>query len=172
MKSSISILLLTSLTLSACAASQSDFPSLGKRDFEDEPVMTDSEIPAAQAIFTLPPAIQAAVDAAAKQSNDAHKQFLQQLPAVQRRVAAARGAAPASENWVVAQMDMAALETRRTPSVTALADIDRLYIAQLDQEVENNQAGAAAIILEQREMIAAQVQQQQESMDAMMAALH
>ena len=101
----------------------------------------------------------------------AHEQFLHNLTAVKQRVVAAQGAAVSSEKWVVAQMDLAALELVRSPSVESLADIDSLYAAELDREVQEGLSGGALIILEKRNQIDGQVRQQQQQIDSMKGQL-
>jgi len=161
---------LTMISLSACSMQEGNFPSLAKRPFED--ASTIVEPPAVPPVVSsLPGPLQAAVDKAVTQSSTAHAEFLENLPGVQRRVNAAKGAAVSSESWVVAQMDLAALEIGRGPSVTALADIDALYTERLNSEFESENSGGAAIIASKREQISAQVRRQQDEIDAMKAKL-
>lgn len=149
---------------------EGNFPSLAKRPFEDAP--TAVVPPSVQTIVSaLPPELQTTVDEVVAMSNAAHSQFLNNLPGVERRVGLARGSAISSESWVVAQMDLAALEMVRTPSVTALADIDALYIERLNSEFEQDSFGGGAIIAEKRNQISAQVERQQDAIDAMKAKL-
>ena len=54
----------------------------------------------------LPPVLKNAVDKAVQQSDTAHQSFLQNLPKVKQSVSAARGSAPSSESWVVAQVQL------------------------------------------------------------------
>ena len=142
-----------------------DFPSLSKRPYEDGPAIDEAATPLPAKMETLPAALKNAVDGAVRQSETAHQAFLQTLPKVERSVSAARGAAPSSESWVVAQMLLAALETDRSPSVSALADIDSIYMKRLDQEFTGEEKGAAALIAESREKIEAQVSSQQREVD-------
>ncbi len=116
--------------LSACANRQidSDFPSLSKR-----PQESTSQ---AEAETTRAKAISAPADAALltmlrdmnSQIANGEAAFRKTLPQAQAAMAAARGAAPASEAWVQAAMLLAALEFDRGPSQTGLAELDRLLV--------------------------------------------
>lgn len=149
---------------------QGDFPSLQKRPYEDEPVM-DASAAALPVLSSLPSELRTRLDAAVAQSQTAHGQYQSRLPGVKSRVAGARGAAVSSESWVVAHMEMAALEMVRSPSVEALADIDAIYRDQLLRETEDGETGGAIIIARQREAVLAQVESQQAEIDAMMDSL-
>jgi len=150
---------------------QGDFPSLAKRPYEDAAANT-KPAPSPPLVTVLPAPLLASVDKAMQKSSSAHSKFLRNLPGAKRRgVSAARGAAVSSEAWVMAQMDMAALEMDRSPSVDALADIDALYLAQLDAEFQGTSAGGAAIIEEKRDQIQVQVKLQQGEIDAMKGRL-
>ena len=154
-------------SLSGCAMQQGDFPSLQKRPYEGEPVI-DEPAASVAVISSLPAAIRSKLDAAVVQSRSANGEFLARLPAVESRVAAARGAAVSSESWVVAHMELAALEIQRSPSVEALADIDALFREQLEREMSGGQTGGTLIIAEERDAVKAQVDRQQSAIEAMM----
>ncbi len=145
---------------------QGDFPSLQKRPYENEPVM-DAPAAALPVLSSLPGDMQGRLDGAIAQSRVAHDRYQARLPGVKSRVEAARNAAESSESWVVAHMEMAALEMERSPSVEALADIDAIYREQLVRETEEGQTGGATIIARQREAVMAQVDSQQAEIDAM-----
>lgn len=160
------LLTIMAFPLSGCAMQQGDFPSLQKRPYESEPVIDEPE--ASVAVLTsLPAAMRSKLDGAVAQSRSAHQQFLARLPTVESRVDAARGAAVSSESWVVAHMELAALEVQRSPSVEALADIDALYREQLEREITEDQSGGTRIIAEEREAVKVQVDRQQSAIEAM-----
>ena len=170
MKKLSALVTIITVTLSGCAMSEGDFPSLLKRPYEDEPVMAESEsIPTTKA--ALPADLQSDLSAAVAGSKAAHARFQARLPAVKRRVDAARNAAVSSESWVVAQMDLAALEGERSPSVEALADIDALYRVQLERETAAGESGGTLIIARQRDAVQDQVDRQQAEIDAMKSRL-
>lgn len=146
---------------------EGDFPSLAKRPYENQPSISLPDNPAPELVSSLTSDVQTGVNKAMRSSDAAHLEFLQRLPAVKQLVEAAKGAAASSEKWVVAQMDLAALEIVRAPSVESLADIDSLYAAELDREIQEGLSGGALIILEKRNQIDAQVRQQQQQIDLM-----
>ena len=166
MKKFPALVMIITVMLSGCAMQEGDFPSLQKRPYEGEPVMDQPTAPTT-VISSLPADIQARLDAAVAQSKAAQDQFLNRLPAVKSRVDAARGAAQSSESWVVAHMDLAALEIQRSPSVEALADIDALFRDQLERETTTDQSGGTALIARQRDAVQVQVDRQQAEIDAM-----
>ena len=166
MKKLTALVTMVTVTLSGCAMQQGDFPSLQKRAYEDESTIEDTAVPVAPN-YTLPADLQSSLNAAMTQSSAAYDRFKASLPTVKRRVDAARGAAVSSESWVVAQMELAALEMERSPSIEALADIDALYREQLGQEAAEGRSDGTAIIARQREIVQAQVDSQQAEIDAM-----
>ena len=166
MKKLLALVPIVTVTLSGCAMSEGDFPSLLKRPYEDDPVMVESAAPPA-ANLALPADLQSDLSAAVARSAAAHDRFQAGLPAVKRRVDAARNAAVSSESWVAAHMELAALEIQRSPSVEAMADIDALYRTQLERETVEGQSGGTAIIARQRDAVQAQVERQQSEIDAM-----
>ncbi len=164
-KLSVLVTIIT-VTLSGCAMQQGDFPSLQKRPYEDDPVMVESPPPPAPD-FSLPADLQSTLSAAVARSGAADDRFQARLPSVKRQVDAARNAAVSSESWVAAQMELAALEIERSPSVEAMADIDALYRDLLEREAVGGEAGGTAIIARQRDAVQAQVDRQQAAIDAM-----
>ncbi|AMO70727.1 hypothetical protein [Sphingorhabdus sp. M41] len=166
MKKLPALVTIITVTLSGCAMQEGDFPSLQKRPYEDESVMDEAVAPAA-AISSLSADLQIKLDAAVAQSRAAHDRFQAKLPAVKSRVDAARGAAVSSESWVVAHMELAALEIQRSPSVEALADIDAIFKAQIERETAEDQTGGTTIIEKQRDAVQAQVDRQQAEIETM-----
>ncbi|MEO0442043.1 MAG: hypothetical protein AAF067_14375 [Pseudomonadota bacterium] len=171
MKKTIFLFPLASMLITGCAMQQDSFPSLSKRAIEDIPPAGSEPAPDVPTLSVLPPELQKEMDVAIGRSNTAHKDFLADLPAVEEAVAASRDAAPSSESWVVAQMKLAALETRRGPSVSALADLDALYMKRLDSEFADSQPGGAALIDRSRNQVIIQVDMQQKKIDELKAAL-
>ena len=165
MKKLTALVTIVTVTLSGCAMQQGDFPSLQKRPYEDETAV-ETAVPIVPET-TLSADLQSRLNAAMAQSSAAHDGFRASLPAVKKRVDAARGAAVSSESWVVAQMELGALEIERSPSVEALADIDAIYTEQLSQEAAQRQSGGTAIIARQREIVQAHVNSQQAEINAM-----
>ncbi len=150
---------------------EGDFPSLAKRPYEDNPAIPDIDTTHTTLLEALPPVLKNAVDKAVQQSDTAHESFLQRLPGVKKSVSAARGSAPASEFWVVAQVQLSALEMNRSPSVSALADLDSLYMKRLDEEFSGEEKGAAILIARSREKVEAQVSRQQREIDQLISGM-
>ena len=162
---------LASLLFAGCAMQQDSFPSLSKRAIEDIPAEEPKISPDVNAVASLPNELQREVDAAVDQSDAAHRNFLADLSTVESSVSAGRNAEPSSESWVVAQMQLAALETRRSPSISALADLDALYFRRLESEFSDNPPGGAALIDRSRKQVAQQVEMQQRKIDELKAVL-
>lgn len=171
MKKVASCLLVIPFLLSACAMQEGDFPSLSKRAFEDKPVDSSDTAGPGPALQTLPGSLQDSVNASVQQSEVAHNAFLNDLADVEKAVTEAEGAAPSSESWVVAQMKLSSLEMSRSPSVSALADIDALYMEQLARELEVSQSGGATLIAKSRDQISDQVTAQQQKIEQLKSAL-
>ena len=166
MKKLSALVTIITVTLSGCAMQQGDFPSLLKRPYERESVTDDAAAPAT-AISSLPADLQSRLGAAVASSSAADSKYRTRLPAVKKLVDAARGSAESSEAWVVAHMELAALEIQRSPSVEALADIDSLYREQLERETAEDESGGTTIIATQRDSVQAQVDRQQADIEAM-----
>lgn len=166
MKKLPALVLIVTVMLSGCAMQQGDFPSLQKRPYEDALVVDEPEVPVTT-ISALPADVQGNLSAAVAMSAAAHDRFQARLPLVRKRVDAARNAAVSSESWVAAQMELAALEIQRSPSVEAMADIDAIYRMQLERETAEGQSGGATLIATQRDAVQAQVDRQQADIDAL-----
>lgn len=171
MKKTALLLPLISILISGCAMQQDSFPSLSKRPIEDIPAVGSEPASDVAVINSLPDALQKEMDAAIGRSNAAHRDFLADLPAVEEAVAQGREAVPSSEAWVVAQMKLSALEARRSPSISALADLDAMYMQRLDSEFADSQPGGAALIDRSRDQVVAQVDMQQRKIDQLKASL-
>ncbi len=125
------------LPLSACAAAQETAaPSLAKRPVEGRFDVVSPTVVA-------PPPGPLPADLAGRLARweadavSAQQAFAAERNAAAPLVAAASGAAVASENWVVAQQAVSRLIAARAPLTGALADIDRLYIERrVDEEFD------------------------------------
>tara|TARA_R110002072_G_scaffold38314_18_gene110997 strand:- start:6888 stop:7388 length:501 start_codon:yes stop_codon:yes gene_type:complete len=124
---------LAALTLSACASSGGDYPSLAIRDVERargrfEPIAVDPiavpEVPVAYE-GSLQERLAMLVEAA----RSAHQRFVASLPAARRTVASAGRAAIGSTAWGASQVALADLESIRSDAAIPLADLDILHIA-------------------------------------------
>ncbi len=140
-------------TLSACAGSGDNYPSLAVRDAERfagsfEPAPSVEPAPVAA------PAIMAGLAAIEVRADAAYAAFQSALPSAESTVRAARGASQSSNQWSAAQVALADLTAKRSTSAIALADIDLIY-AKTSSEFTVNQE-----IAELRGRIAAQVDAQ------------
>ena len=123
------------LSCAACSTTEADsrYPSLAIRDVERvegtfEPVPTRTlDVPVVETGLTgsLDQRLTGLLD----QAGAAHEAFLASVPAAQRRVAAASGAAIGSDSWAAAQVALADLDASRSLAAIALGDLDILYAA-------------------------------------------
>ena len=127
MKRQLASLLLAFL-LSACASAEGDYPSLARRPIER---VTGSFIPPSPPPAAIPvdPAVIRQLDSLLDRVRAADAKFHARKAAVSRTIAAAAGAAKASEAWSVAMIALADLDAARSEGMIALADIDAIYAA-------------------------------------------
>jgi len=116
--------------LAACAGGGRPYPSLDRRPAER---MTGSASPVAAAPpapVRTPPSgdLSARLAALRLEAQTAHGAFLKAEPGASRAVSAARGGAVASENWSVAQIAVAELDSARSRAMIAMADLDSLLV--------------------------------------------
>lgn len=136
---------LGALLLAGCAAS-TDYPSLAVRDVER---VQGSGVPAAgsaNAIPVLPPAsadlttrLAGLVDVA----RQAHARFTARQGATERAVAGAGGSR--SDGWTAAEVALSDLQTSRSGALTALAELDQLYVDERTAHPEQVSPAATAI---------------------------
>ncbi|MBO9518757.1 MAG: hypothetical protein J7493_11880 [Porphyrobacter sp.] len=146
-------LLILASSLTACAGASDAYPSLAIRDAERvsgtmTPVTPVVIRPAASA------EVLGRVDQLEADAASANTAFVAGTPAARRAVNAASGQDVGSENWSVAQVAVAGLEAERAKAMTALADLDRLYV---DAGVEGTEIDRIAAA---REGVMALVEQQ------------
>lgn len=139
------------------------YPSLQRRPVESR--NREHEIAKAVAEAPVPagldPATQAELVRLGAQATVAGQGFDRAYAASDRAVAAANGAPVSSEAWVTAQEAISALDAGRYDSVTALAGIDSIYVAQLN-------AGAdARAVMGYRAPVLAMVDGQNDRLDSL-----
>jgi len=143
-RKTICLLLGSSLLLGACSLPQGEFPSLAKRAYEsDDPIVeppADAEILSA----SLPDSLRGQLQALVSRHETADAAFRNALPAARQAAQLGSGAAEGSESWVVAQMEISRLETLRSDSLAALAEIDRLVAAERDKGADEGIIGLMA----------------------------
>lgn len=122
---------LAALALAACTSGASgDYPSLAKRPIEERFAVVES-VPLAPP-GPLPADLAGRLGRWRADADAAAAAFTAMRSETEAAVAAARGAAPASETWVAAQQALSRLTVARGPLVVALGDIDALYVARQD----------------------------------------
>jgi hypothetical protein len=121
-----------SLSLAGCQ-SAGDYPSLALRDFERvqgsaQPVAAETEAPPAPP----PPSadLTTQIDALVRTARESHARFTGRTDATERAVSAGAGAASTSDRWVSAQVALAELQTLGAATLSALADLDEIYVTQ------------------------------------------
>jgi hypothetical protein len=137
--------LAAAVLLQGCAAS-SDYPSLAVRPVERVEGSGTPATDTADAIPTLPPAsadltarLSGLVDVARK----AHTSFEAKQSATERAVAAS--GARESDSWTSAEVALSDLQTSRSAALTALAELDQLYVDERAAHPEQVSPIAATI---------------------------
>ena len=127
-------LAILAIALSACAGGGS-YPSLARRPAERAygtaqpvPAPGPAQEPAPVAMAPSGDVI-SQLESLRTQAAAANTRFQTRESVARRAVAAAHGAAVASESWSVAQVALAQLESARSDAMIALADLDSLLIA-------------------------------------------
>ena len=115
------------LTLAACAATTASEPSLGRRPAE----LIDPRlpVPAASASGPVNPALASKLGQLIADGADGARAFDALVAEAETH---ANAAGPAhSENWIVAQQSLSALEGARAKTTTALAEVDAIASARI-----------------------------------------
>jgi len=130
--------------LQACAAS-SEYPSLARRTAERVEGSGTPAAGATQAPALLPPAtadLSARLNGLLSAARQANARFEARRPSAERAVASA--GAVSGETWTSAQVALSDLQAARSGAVTALAELDQLYVnARADYPAQVSPAAAA-----------------------------
>lgn len=145
-KTSIAFLaMLGAATLLSGCADRDRFPSLARRPAEDTYRTARATPPAPP-----PPAVMS--DGMAKtladliaQAQNAHTTFEAAKASATRAVIAARGTAKGTENWSVASLAVARLESARAQAGLPLAELDRLETEASNRAVDGSDADLKAV---------------------------
>ena len=156
-----SVLLLSALLLAACATGDmTGYPTLEQRPFERRANVVTA-VPVAPAVPEPVSATLAQALTALGRDADAGEAAFRAALGEARAVSAGLTAAVGSENWAVAQRALSRAEAARGPTTLALAELDRLSIAQGDQgdiagldAVAAVQARVAALVAGQERALA------------------
>lgn len=119
------LLLLSPLSLAACSAPQGDFPSLQIRAAER--IDPTAEQPALPPAAPIPADLLARAERLKGEAEAADAGFQRLAPGATVAAQAARGAAAASDPWADAQIAIAMLDSQRSKTASALAELDILY---------------------------------------------
>lgn len=132
-------LVLPALILQACGTPEG-YPSLAIRDSERVSVtMAPPDAP----LFRPAPESQATIDSLdmlAANAVAANERFQAATGSVEASVGQAAGAAIGSEEWAVAQVEIAGLESLRSDTMLALAEIDSLFVSAVVDGAEYDAA--------------------------------
>ena len=166
-----------STALTACATTEDgDYPSLAKRDAER---LTGRLLPAGStgagleerpAAAPAPASLLGQIDSLVAQARAAHGRFEAQLGTARRSVNAARGAARASDAWINAQVALSSLQSARSGTMSALADLDLLAAQELLAEGEDYAASVNAA-QQARDDVAALVEEEDRAVGSLWSSL-
>lgn len=134
--------LIPAFLLSACASTPGEYPSLARRPIE-RVTGTLTPPPAPPAPAPVDPAVARQIDSLLDRVRAADAKFQAREGSVRQIVAAAAGAAKASEAWSVAMVALADLDAARSEGMVALADIDAIYAASRIEGEPASEAMAA-----------------------------
>ena len=160
-----SLLVMLGCSVGGCTTASDKYPSLAIRDVERAAgTMRPAEQP--PYIAPAPPAaVLDRLDQLAADAANAHRAFLAEAPRARSAVAAARGAGPGTDSWALAEVAVAELESSRSRSMIALADLDRIYV---DSAVEGTELTRIATA---RDRVATLVDEQNATIEQMLGDL-
>lgn len=118
--------------IGGCASDQKNYPSLARRPAEriaNDPAQAMPTTAPLPAPIPAPAQLAARLDTLVADARAAHERFRTRQARAEQLVAAASGAAVASESWAVATVALADLESARSDAMVALADLDALLAA-------------------------------------------
>lgn len=127
------LLLGSSLLLGACSLPEGKFPSLAKRPYETDTPIVEPPMEPEILSTRLPDSLRIQLEALVAKHEAAEAAFRTALPAARQAAQSGTGAAAGSESWVVAQMEISRAEQKRSESLSALAEIDRLIANERDK---------------------------------------
>lgn len=170
-KARLLVAALLPLGMAACSTA-SQYPSLAVRDVE-RPAGSATPAPGEQAptLPALPPAsadLVTRVGGLVTMAQEADRQFQSNRPAAERAVAGAGGSG--TDSWSAANIALARLESSRSASMTALAELDGLYADARDAAPQDESPSTRAIG-DARTRVAALVEGQDAVIDRLGARL-
>ena len=142
--SNAAVLLTMPALLAACATSSDKYPKLEIRAAER--VTGTFEAPSPLEPTPLQDSIAMSLPDIQTAAKTSHARFVDTAPATRSTIAAVKGTDSDSNDWAAAQIALADLESHRSDTAIALAELDLLY-AQSTLRFEQRQAIAAAIVV-------------------------
>ncbi|WP_209347251.1 hypothetical protein [Pontixanthobacter sp. CEM42] len=115
-----------SLILSGCASSNKTYPSLAIRDAER--VSGSFAVPEAIEPAPLRAEIANQLGQISADASESHRAFMAAAPGARSAVTSGAGAEVTSDAWAAAQIAMADLDSLRSVTAVALADLDLLFV--------------------------------------------
>ncbi|MBF9150530.1 hypothetical protein [Novosphingobium jiangmenense] len=138
-------------TMLGGCADRAKFPSLARRPAEDI-YRTARATPPAPPPAVMSEGMARRLADLTAQARKAHSAFESARPAATRAVSAARGAAKGTENWSVASLAVARLESARAQAGLPLADLDRLEAEASNRAVDGSDADLKAVLTARSEV--------------------
>jgi len=118
-----------SLGLAACAAGSGNYPSLAKRDAErvEGTALPALPVPRPEQAAPGDGKLENRIDQLVGDAKAANTNFEGRSNAAAKAIAGSAGSQPSSRGWIEAQLALADLQSMRSNTVIALADLDTLY---------------------------------------------
>ena len=138
-------LAIATATLCSCAANSDRYPSLSLREFERVEGTFTAATPSSESIRPTPAPIEQ-VEQVAQALADAianHDAFMDETKSAYTAVAAAEGQSLGSDDWSIALVTLAGLDSRRNATAITLADLDDLYASATLSFTERDEVGEA-----------------------------
>jgi hypothetical protein len=120
------------ILLAACGTTEGEFPSLGRRPYENQAPSPAPQAPPAP--LGLPTELAAKVDALDRRHQSARAAFERDLPSVQALASRAAGSAAGTEGWVNAHLQLSRLDKARADSVAVVREFDALIAGEGDRD--------------------------------------
>lgn len=161
---------LAAATLLGGCADRDRFPSLARRPAEDAYRTAQATPPAPPAPAVMSEGMAKRLADLTERAREAHSAFEGARASATRAVSAARGAPKGTENWSVASLAVAQLESARARAGLPLADLDRLEAEASNRAVDGSDADLKAV-REARGQVEALVASETSVIDSLLSQL-
>lgn len=115
------------IALTGCTQSPDAYPSLLPRPIEKQSLAEPERV---EAVATPDPALDTRIAGLAATLAEGNRKFVAAAQEAEARVAVARGLPEGSDPWLDAQTALSAVESTRTPLLTALSELEELAIGR------------------------------------------